>query len=489
MPPAYDIHPEFGYFCPAPRARRELRVAVVSILAGMAIGAAIMAIHAGQAAETDGCFGQCAAEIVGSRPVGGRASSEPPHQGRRQRQGGSCGNDQAVSDADGASAFEQGSVTPCRDSARPYRAAGATSLRRSGLARERRGSGLARGFTAGAISRGLPSPPFPGPRSGQALCMPDAIGTTRMRTRAGRTGVGPTGASAPMPKIDIGAAHIATGCTDDNRCRGCRGDWLLKKPGWFDHQTAIVLTFAVKTSASSDDPEQGWMHTSAASPRFGRNLTDALTAAGPPLLFGVAAVGLGLSRALRRVLARARQSVLGRHLRGDRVPAAARGFAAQGLVPDDRHRGRRHNDRGADRVLSAGSHRLSRCCSRCGAVSALSSPRCSATSRPTRRRSPAIPRRSSPPTRSARPEARVRRSSCWRSRAPARSASGSCAPASFSPGPISAAPSAGSRRHSPIWRPRSRADLPACWHWRGRNCRTRKPSGASSSGASSRSTR
>ena len=32
-------------------------------------------------------------------------------------------------------------------------------------------------------------------------------------------------------------------------------------------------------------------------------------------------------------------------------------------------------------------------------------------------------------------------------------------------------------------------DLPACWRWRGRNCRTRKPSGASSSGASSRSTR
>ena len=31
--------------------------------------------------------------------------------------------------------------------------------------------------------------------------------------------------------------------------------WLLKKPGWFDHQTAVGLTFAVKTSASSDDPE------------------------------------------------------------------------------------------------------------------------------------------------------------------------------------------------------------------------------------------
>ena len=155
------------------------------------IGAAIMAIHAGQAAETEAVSGNAQLKSVGSRPVGGRAGSEPPHQGRRQRQGGSCGNDQAVSDADGASAFEQGSVTPCRDSARPYRATGATSLRRSGLARERRGSAR-RGFTAGAHQSRLPSPPFPGPRSGPALCMPDAIGTTRMRTRAGRTGVGPT---------------------------------------------------------------------------------------------------------------------------------------------------------------------------------------------------------------------------------------------------------------------------------------------------------
>src|SRR3954454_6159116 len=42
------------------------------------------------------------------------------------------------------------------------------------------------------------------------------------------------------------------------------------------------------------------------------------------------AVGFRLSRPLRRVLARARQPLLGRHLRGDRLPAAARGFAAQG---------------------------------------------------------------------------------------------------------------------------------------------------------------
>ena len=66
MPPAYDVHPEFGYFCPTPRMRRELRVAVVSILAGMAIGAAIMAIHAGQAAETEAVSGN--AQLKSSAP-------------------------------------------------------------------------------------------------------------------------------------------------------------------------------------------------------------------------------------------------------------------------------------------------------------------------------------------------------------------------------------------------------------------------------------
>ena len=49
---AYDVHPEFGYFCPGPRARRELRVAVVSMLLGMAIGAAIVSVGAGQAEES-----------------------------------------------------------------------------------------------------------------------------------------------------------------------------------------------------------------------------------------------------------------------------------------------------------------------------------------------------------------------------------------------------------------------------------------------------
>jgi hypothetical protein len=38
-----------------------------------------------------------------------------------------------------------------------------------------------------------------------------------MRTHARRTDVRPTGVSAAMPMISIGAADIATGCTDESR--------------------------------------------------------------------------------------------------------------------------------------------------------------------------------------------------------------------------------------------------------------------------------
>ena len=54
MPLAYDAHPEFGYFSPGPRVRRELRVAVVSMLVGISIGAVIVTIPASRAVETDG---------------------------------------------------------------------------------------------------------------------------------------------------------------------------------------------------------------------------------------------------------------------------------------------------------------------------------------------------------------------------------------------------------------------------------------------------
>jgi hypothetical protein len=54
VPPTYYAHPEFGYFCPSRGARRELRVAVVSMLFGMVIGAAVVTVGAGHAGDSDG---------------------------------------------------------------------------------------------------------------------------------------------------------------------------------------------------------------------------------------------------------------------------------------------------------------------------------------------------------------------------------------------------------------------------------------------------
>jgi hypothetical protein len=46
MPSAYRVHPEFGYLCPTPQRRRELLVAVVSILLGAMIGGSIATLRA-----------------------------------------------------------------------------------------------------------------------------------------------------------------------------------------------------------------------------------------------------------------------------------------------------------------------------------------------------------------------------------------------------------------------------------------------------------
>ena len=78
MSPAYQIHPDFGYFCPSPGLRRELRVAVVSILFGMVIGAAIVTVGAGHAGERHGVSSN--AQLRSSRsdtllPSGNGASS------------------------------------------------------------------------------------------------------------------------------------------------------------------------------------------------------------------------------------------------------------------------------------------------------------------------------------------------------------------------------------------------------------------------------
>jgi hypothetical protein len=54
MPSAYHVHPEFGYFCPTPHRRRELRVAIVSVLFGAIIGGSIATLRAGHDRNPDG---------------------------------------------------------------------------------------------------------------------------------------------------------------------------------------------------------------------------------------------------------------------------------------------------------------------------------------------------------------------------------------------------------------------------------------------------
>ena len=54
MPSAYHVHPEFGYFCPTPYRRRELRVAIFSILFGAIIGGSIATLRAGHDRNPDG---------------------------------------------------------------------------------------------------------------------------------------------------------------------------------------------------------------------------------------------------------------------------------------------------------------------------------------------------------------------------------------------------------------------------------------------------
>jgi hypothetical protein len=56
MPSAHYVHPEFGYFCPGPGLRRVLRVAVVSILFGIIIGASVVRLRAGHDRQADNAW-------------------------------------------------------------------------------------------------------------------------------------------------------------------------------------------------------------------------------------------------------------------------------------------------------------------------------------------------------------------------------------------------------------------------------------------------
>ena len=86
-------------------------------------------------------------------------------------------------------------------------------------------------------------------------------------------------------------------------------------------------------------------------------LAGALSAAAPPLLFGLrprVSVGLGLYVAFRLELDNAYWAAPRPHC----MPAAPRRVAAQGLVADDRHQSGRCGDHGADWVPPAGPRSL-----------------------------------------------------------------------------------------------------------------------------------
>jgi hypothetical protein len=69
MPSAYHVHPEFGYFCPTPYRRRELRVAIVSILFGVIIGGSIATLRAGHDRNPDGASTAAHVDVSNSEKV------------------------------------------------------------------------------------------------------------------------------------------------------------------------------------------------------------------------------------------------------------------------------------------------------------------------------------------------------------------------------------------------------------------------------------
>src|SRR5260370_18806058 len=93
MPSAHYVHPEFGYFCPGPGLRRVLRVAVVSILFGIIIGASVIRLRAGHDRQADNAW--TIAHIEPSRPATALPAATKPgssltaRPARRERHRGS----------------------------------------------------------------------------------------------------------------------------------------------------------------------------------------------------------------------------------------------------------------------------------------------------------------------------------------------------------------------------------------------------------------
>ena len=78
MPSAYHVHPEFGYFCLTPYRRRELLVAVVSILFGAMIGGSIATLRAAPDRNPNGASTASRVDISNSERVPVAAAEATP---------------------------------------------------------------------------------------------------------------------------------------------------------------------------------------------------------------------------------------------------------------------------------------------------------------------------------------------------------------------------------------------------------------------------
>jgi hypothetical protein len=78
MPSTYHVHPEFGYFCPTPYRRRELLVAVVSILFGAMIGGSISTLGAAHDRNPDGVSAASRVDFSNSERVPVAAAEATP---------------------------------------------------------------------------------------------------------------------------------------------------------------------------------------------------------------------------------------------------------------------------------------------------------------------------------------------------------------------------------------------------------------------------
>ena len=78
MPSTYHVHPEFGYFCLTPYLRRELLVAVVSILFGAMIGGSIATLRAAHHGNSDAASTTSRVDVPNSERVPVAAAEATP---------------------------------------------------------------------------------------------------------------------------------------------------------------------------------------------------------------------------------------------------------------------------------------------------------------------------------------------------------------------------------------------------------------------------